>query len=99
MAVQADFNGVRRVLGQIIGNFFIDQDCIGKQGYKKALLFCIRVDINEIPSGKDLPTRVQEPEATRLHNLIQDTTVLLVRKFGVAGLLIRYGQIVVTVSA
>ena len=98
-AVKCNLDGEGTPLDQVICYFRGDERPVCKKGNEQSLLLRIDVDVKKVLSGKYLTARVQEPQTTRLCNLIEDTAVLLIGQLAAFGFLVAQGKIVVTVNA
>ena len=98
-AVQGDLDGEGAVFGKVIGNPRSDQGPIGEEGDKKAALFCLGINIEEILPGENFTAGIQNPEAAETGKFVEKADVFSESHFLPAGMEIVHGEIVVAVLA
>jgi hypothetical protein len=97
-AVNGNFDGERPPFRKIVSYSRVDKGSVGEEGKEQPFLFGIRVDVEEIRSGKDFTPRVKEPETTCVRDFVQDTAVFFVSELALLGFSVTCIQVVIAMG-
>src|ERR1051325_10399840 len=98
-AVERDLDREGPPLHEVVGDLLGDHRAVREERDDESFLFRVGVDVEEVAAREDLAAAVEEPQAPRLGDLVEEPVVVLGRHLAAARVGVAHRQVVVAVGA